>query len=156
MNQIKYLVSACLILITVYILGSLLIIVANTEKIKVQVTPIDYPESSNKKSPLYTKGKVLYQQNCASCHAINRILSAPALADFENRGPWNDKENIYKWISNPAAFMESESYTKALLKEYSTIMPAFPNLTKEDIDAIIDYINRYSGPVPTESSMAKL
>lgn len=72
-------------------------------------------------------------------------MTGPALAGFTERGPWNDKEKIYKWINNPSGFMAEDEYTSSLMKRFGTIMTAFPTLTKEDVDAIIEYINQLSG-----------
>src|SRR5688500_10899999 len=93
-------------------------------------------------------GQQLFQQNCQSCHAINKKLSGPALAGFTERGPWADKANIYKWVHNPAAFIPTTPYTKALQAEFGQIMPSFPQLTEKDIDAIVEFI--VSAPPPSE------
>jgi cytochrome c2 len=88
-------------------------------------------------------GKQLFQQNCQSCHAINKQLTGPALAGVETRGPWTDRANLYKWIHNPAAFIPTTPYTKELTAAFGgQIMPAFPQLSETDIDGIIDYINK--------------
>ena len=86
-------------------------------------------------------GKQLFQQNCQTCHAINKNLTGPALAGVEERGPWTDRENLYKWVHNPAAFIPTTPYTKALQAQYGQIMPSFPQLTNKDIDAIVEYIS---------------
>jgi cytochrome c551/c552 len=85
-------------------------------------------------------GKQLFQQNCQTCHALDKKLTGPALRGFTERGPWTDKNNIYAWIKNPAAFMQKDAYTQALKAEYGVIMQAFPNLTNEQIDGIVSYI----------------
>jgi len=87
------------------------------------------------------EGKTLFQQNCQSCHALDKNLTGPALRGFVNRGPWGDREEIYKWIKNPAAYMAGDPYTKGLQQQYGAIMTAFPQLTTAQIDAIVDYTN---------------
>jgi cytochrome c2 len=87
------------------------------------------------------EGKTLFQQNCQSCHSLDKNLTGPALRNFTNRGPWGDKEEIYKWIKNPAAYMANDPYTKGLQQQYGAIMSAFPQLTNEQIDAIVEYTN---------------
>ncbi|RYZ00681.1 MAG: c-type cytochrome [Chitinophagaceae bacterium] len=86
------------------------------------------------------EGKQLFQQNCQTCHALNKDLTGPALAGFKERGPWADQKEVYKWIHNPAAYMQGNPYTKALQQKYGAIMQAFPQLTEKQIDAITDYI----------------
>lgn len=83
----------------------------------------------------------MFQQNCQSCHSLDKNLTGPALRNFTNRGPWGDKEEIYKWIKNPAAYMANDPYTKGLQQQYGAIMSAFPQLTNEQIDAIVEYTN---------------
>jgi len=91
-------------------------------------------------------GQQIFQQNCQSCHAINKKLSGPALAGVTERGPWTDKANRYKWVHNPAAFIPTTPYTKALQAEFGQIMPSFPQLTEKDIDAIFEYISAAPPP----------
>ena len=38
-------------------------------------------------------GKALFQANCASCHAVNKKLTGPALAGVEDR--WPDKAKLH-------------------------------------------------------------
>jgi mono/diheme cytochrome c family protein len=86
------------------------------------------------------EGKQLFQQNCQTCHALDKNLTGPALRGFTERGPWADKQNIYDWIHNPAAFMAKDKYTQDLKAQYGAIMQAFPQLTNPQIDAIVEYI----------------
>jgi len=85
-------------------------------------------------------GKALFSQNCASCHAVNKKLTGPALAGVEDR--WSDKKNLYAWIKNSQAFLKTgDAYANKLYNEYNkTAMNLFPNLTDKDIDAILAYI----------------
>ena len=38
------------------------------------------------------EGKQLFQQNCQTCHSLDKTLTGPALRGFTSRGPWGDKE----------------------------------------------------------------
>lgn len=98
-------------------------------------------------------GRALFTSNCASCHALNKNLTGPALAGFQNRGPWADKKELYAWIHNPVAYMAKDPYTQGLKAEYGSIMQAFPNLADKDIDAISDYIIKASA-VPAPGTQA--
>jgi Cytochrome c/Cytochrome c7 and related cytochrome c len=87
-------------------------------------------------------GKALFQANCASCHAINKKLTGPALAGFEERGPWSDRKKLVAWIHNPSGFAKTEPYAANLIKEFGgVLMTAFPALGEAEIDAIVKYIN---------------
>jgi len=85
-------------------------------------------------------GKALFSQNCASCHAVNKNLTGPALAGVEDR--WAEKKNLYAWIKNSAAYLKTgDPYAVKLYNDYNkTAMNLFPSLTDQDIDAILAYI----------------
>ena len=101
-------------------------------------------------------GKALFQANCASCHALNKKLTGPALAGFEERGPWADRKKLYAWVKNPAGFSKTDAYTAGLIKEYGVIMTAFPQFADAEIDAIVKYINTPPPtPPPSDSKDAK-
>lgn len=97
-------------------------------------------------SLLAQDGKALFQANCASCHALNKKLTGPALAGLEERGSWADRKKLYAWIRNPAGFAKTDAYAAGLIKEYGVLMTAFPSLSDAEIDAVITYINT---PPPT-------
>jgi mono/diheme cytochrome c family protein len=92
-------------------------------------------------------GKALFSAQCASCHHPVKKLTGPALQGVSARVP--GKDWLYKWIHNPAATAASgDKYAQNLMKEYApTVMTAFPNLTTEEIDAIISYVEGYKAPV---------
>ena len=89
-------------------------------------------------------GKQLFNQNCAACHALNRKMTGPALANVESRLAENeglDKEWLYKWIKNSAGMIASgDAYANKIYNEYNqSAMTAFPTLSNEDIDNILAY-----------------
>jgi cytochrome c2 len=86
------------------------------------------------------EGKSLFQQNCQTCHALDKKLTGPALRGFHERGPWGDVAEFTKWVKNPASYMKTNAYTQALQKEYGTIMTAFGQLNDKQIASIYDYI----------------
>ncbi|MFT4152942.1 c-type cytochrome [Parafilimonas sp.] len=90
-------------------------------------------------------GKALFTANCASCHAINKKLTGPALAGVEDRWPSRDK--IHDWVHNSAKVIQSgDPYAVNLFNEFNkTQMTAFPQLSAKDIDAILDYIKTEAG-----------
>lgn len=86
-------------------------------------------------------GKALFNAKCASCHNIFKNTTGPALMGFEERGPWADRNKLYEWVKNPAAFMAKDAYTKGLFDQYKSMMTGFADLSHENIDAIATYIN---------------
>lgn len=103
-------------------------------------------------SPLSNKaqdGKQLFNQKCASCHAIDKKLVGPALKGVEDR--WPEKAQLYAWIRNSSAVVKS-GYPRAVevYTEYNKVqMTAFPELKDADIDAILSYIS--AGPVKKDT-----
>jgi len=86
-------------------------------------------------------GKQLFNQKCASCHAIDKQLVGPALKGVEDR--WPDKNQLYAWVRNSAKVVNS-GYPRAIevYNQFNKVqMTAFAELTDKDIDAILGYIN---------------
>lgn len=90
-------------------------------------------------------GKMLFQDNCASCHSVIKDLTGPALGGVQERIP--DKKLLYKWVRNPAGVLKSgDVYFNELKKRFNgVVMTSFSSLTDQEIDAILNYIeHRYS------------
>ena len=90
------------------------------------------------------KGKQLFNQNCAACHALNRKMTGPALANVETRLAEDeglDREWLYAWIKNSAGMISSgDAYANKVYAEYNqAAMTAFPTLSNADIDNILAY-----------------
>ncbi|MCX6336524.1 MAG: c-type cytochrome [Bacteroidetes bacterium] len=91
-------------------------------------------------------GKTLFSTNCASCHAVHKKLTGPALAGVEDR--WPDKAKLHAWVKNSAAFLKTgDTYANNLYVEYNkTSMTQFPGLADKDIDAILAYVKTVPAP----------
>ena len=114
----------------------------NDPEAKKANTPIDINtmKSVLLSDPRLEKGKQLFARDCAACHAINKIIDGQSLAGIETRVL--DKKLLYSWIRNSEAVLKSgDEYFVNLSKQYNNVrMNSFPNLTDEDIDAILFYI----------------
>ncbi|WP_253271533.1 c-type cytochrome [Flavihumibacter sp. ZG627] len=111
------------------------------------------------KQVLAQDGKALFQQNCASCHAVGKDLTGPKLAGIEERVP--DKKLLYAWIrNNQAVLATGNKYFTDLYNQWNkTAMNLFPNLTDEEIAAMITYVNTEAAkatakPAPGDTSAA--
>ena len=109
-----------------------LILVIGLMPILVSAAPID-------------DGKNLFKNNCAQCHAKNMKSKAtgPALGGVEER--WADfpKSDLYSWVRNSQALVAT-GHPRAveIYNEYNkSVMQPFPNLTDENIDALLLYIS---------------
>jgi mono/diheme cytochrome c family protein len=95
-------------------------------------------------------GKNSFKNNCASCHNKNMkdALTGPALGGFEANWAGYPKEELYEWIRNSQAMIK-RGHPRAveLWNQYKpTVMTAFPNLTDDEIESILLYIDGvYSG-----------
>src|SRR5690606_36967452 len=91
-------------------------------------------------------GKALFQSNCASCHNPFKDATGPALQGVSARVP--SKEWLHDWIHNSAAVIASgDKYGNEVYKKWGmTAMTPFPNLSTEEIDAIINYVETAQPP----------
>jgi len=90
-------------------------------------------------------GQALFMSNCASCHHPLKDATGPALQGVDQHP--HGKEWLYKWIKNPSAVLASgDAHAKELVDKYKVVMTAFPNLSNEEIDAIITYVNGVKAP----------
>lgn len=141
MNQIKYILSACLILLMIFMGVFLYKTFPESGIIAQNQTPID--NISSEQIKVSSKGEQLFKQNCASCHALDRDLVGPALHGVAQRGPWaEDKNNLKKWIKNSASFISTNAYAKNLKAKYGTPMPAQTQLSDADVEELIGYITQ--------------
>jgi len=94
-----------------------------------------------------SKGKSLFNANCASCHKLNKKLIGPALKGVSSK---YEKDWLYSWIKNSASLIKSgDEQAVAIYNEYNKVaMNTFPQLSNEDIDNIL----AYSDYVPPASS----
>lgn len=97
---------------------------------------------------LAADGEALFKANCANCHKPDKDYTGPALKGWSTRVP--DAEWIYKWIANPAQMIASDAYSKTLFEKWKpTVMVGFANLKKDEVDAIMKYVDDYAPPVVT-------
>jgi cytochrome c551/c552 len=92
-------------------------------------------------------GEALFKANCANCHKPDADYTGPALQGWASRIP--NPEWLYKWMANPAQMIASDAYAKGLADKWKpTVMTAFSNLKKAEVDAIMKYVDNYKPPAP--------
>ncbi len=95
-------------------------------------------------------GEALFKANCANCHKPDADYTGPALKGWSKRVP--NPEWIYKWVANPAQMIASDAYAKSLFEKWKpTVMTAFGNLKKDEVDAILKYVDDYTPPVAAQA-----
>lgn len=110
--------------------------------------------------PTKEAGKELFSANCASCHAKTMVTDAtgPALAGVEER--WADfpRTDLYKWIRGSKALVDAgHPRAKKLFADWKGVaMNNFPQLTDEQIESLVLYINFQAagGDKPTTTTAA--
>ncbi len=90
------------------------------------------------------EGKVLFRNNCATCHNRNMKdkLTGPALGGTEERWADYPREDLYSWIRNSQAMIQS-GHPRAvqLWDEWKpVVMNNFLNLTDQEIENILAYV----------------
>lgn len=115
-------------------------------------TSLSAQEAESASSGDPTKGKALFNQNCAACHALDRKMTGPALANVETRladDEGLDREWLNAWIKNsPGLIKSGDAYANKIYAEYNqAAMTPFPTLSDEDIDHILAYTAAAPEPV---------
>jgi len=104
---------------------------------------VEEPTIINDNSLMIEKGKALFLNYCAACHAVTRKMIGPALSGVVER--WSEYEgDIYRWIQNSEELIDAEHPKAiALRKEWELPMPPH-NLSIEQIDNILAFIESES------------
>jgi len=96
----------------------------------------------------FSQGEALFKSKCATCHQTHKNGTGPKL--FQVRAKWaagGAKEgSIYKWVNNWQTAVASDPYAAEVSKWSPTAMSAFPDLKKEEIDAILDWVDAQPDP----------
>lgn len=92
-------------------------------------------------SMLQSDGQALFKQHCATCHNPTQDGTGPALKGIRKQLPSDTW--LYAWIKNPQALIaQKDAYALSIFEKWNkTPMTAFPNLSKADIDAIMEYVD---------------
>jgi mono/diheme cytochrome c family protein len=89
------------------------------------------------------QGEALFKSKCATCHQPLKNSTGPKL--YQVREKWASggaKEgSIYTWVNNWQNAVASDPYAAEVSKWSPTAMSAFPDLKKEEIDAILDWVD---------------
>ena len=98
-------------------------------------------------------GEALFKAKCASCHKVDKPFTGPALKGWKDRVPGDGW--IYKWVANSTAVRETDAYAKALFAQWNKVpMTNFPELKKEEVDAIMKYVDDWVPPVAPTGTTA--
>lgn len=107
------------------------------------VSPDTIPKSNSER--YLEVGKTIFVDNCARCHAIGSRLTGPDLAFVDRRFQEGSASAFdFTWNSQKV-LAEGDAYYNCLYDQYNkSPMPAFPQLTHEEMTALYDYIENES------------
>lgn len=88
-------------------------------------------------------GKALFMQKCASCHAIDKNLTGPALKGIEERV--TDKKLLYDWVRNNQKVLASGNkyFNDLYIAWNKTSMNVFAELTDAEIESVLTYVREW-------------
>jgi mono/diheme cytochrome c family protein len=150
MEQIKYILYSVLILVGAAVTYAVMEPMVKSQWIAQPNKAVTVDTETPKwKAVKNIAGRNLFSANCQTCHSVQKDLTGPALAGVETRGPWTKRENLVKWVKNPAAFIPTMLYTRELAAKYNgQVMPSFSHLSEQEINQIFDYISEASAQAP--------
>ena len=89
-----------------------------------------------------------FKAKCSSCHQPHKNGTGPKL--FQARQKWSTggaKEgSIYQWVNNWQTAAANDPYAAGVSKWSATAMNAFPELSKVQIDEILDWVDAQPDP----------
>ena len=88
-------------------------------------------------------GKRLFESKCASCHKVFKDDIGPKLYKVRNKWQYEGAKDssIYMWVNNWKQALVYDPKMQYLRDFSSTEMDKFPSLSREQIDAIFDYVD---------------
>lgn len=86
-------------------------------------------------------GQAIFKSLCASCHKPDADFTGPMLKGARDREP--SKDWVYQWIPNTTKMVKTDPYAMKLYAQYGSVMTPFPDLKKEEIDAVLDWADAY-------------
>ncbi|MFZ9029082.1 MAG: cbb3-type cytochrome c oxidase N-terminal domain-containing protein [Crocinitomicaceae bacterium] len=96
-------------------------------------------------------GEQLFKSKCNTCHLVDKNSTGPNLQGVKQK--WADageSEFLYEWVQNPGKLYASgKSTMAAAIKEFSKTDMTPQDVTNEQVDAILDYVDNYTPPATT-------
>ena len=102
-------------------------------------------------------GQSLFKTYCASCHKPDADFTGPALKGARERqaAAGLPADWVYKWVHNATAMATTDPYAKQLFAKYNSVMTAFPSLKENEIDAILEWADKYEKPAAVAGTTGK-
>ncbi|WP_227687067.1 PQQ-dependent sugar dehydrogenase [Spirosoma arboris] len=99
-------------------------------------------------------GQQLFENYCSSCHNFSQRSIGPGLHQATTESP---KVWLKKFIRNaPAMISSGDARATRLFGEYKQMMPPFPSLADDQVDAILAYIHKNQKVVTAQQASADI
>lgn len=98
------------------------------------------------------KGKDLFNKNCAACHVMGKPLIGPDLTGIVSRLKREqdlERDWLQKWIKDNVTLRKSgDKYANEVFEKFNrSEMQQFPNLSEQDVDDILIYVENPSNVI---------
>jgi len=107
-------------------------------------------------SLLAQDGAALFKAKCNTCHMVDKNSTGPLLKGAKQK--WNDAgegDLIYEWVKNPQTLIASgKSKMANEIKNFSPTDMSPQTVSKEEVDAILDYVDNYQAAATTPADGA--
>ncbi len=91
---------------------------------------------------LAKRGKTVWtNRGCGACHGIGKKMVGPDLAGVDKR---RSRDWLNRWFKDTDQMLASDPAAQALLKEFNGVRMPKQNLTQQDVDAILAYVQSES------------
>lgn len=96
------------------------------------------------------QGEQLFKAKCNVCHLVDKNSTGPNLKGVKDK--WasaGEADLLYEWVKNPQGLLTSGKSKMA--KEIENFSPSAmtpQDLTNEEIDAVLSYVDAYTPPPP--------
>jgi cytochrome c551/c552 len=102
-------------------------------------------------NPPADEGKTIFNNRCAACHNVNKVLTGPALAGVDQR---RSIEWIVKFVKSSQGLVKSgDKDAVALFQKFNRIpMPDHPDLTADHVKSIVEFIKSEAKPMDAEKA----
>jgi mono/diheme cytochrome c family protein len=90
-------------------------------------------QTAGASAPVVTKGEQVYAaQKCAMCHSLDG--KGQAKGPLDGVGTKLTADEIREWIAHPVEMTKKHNATR------KPVMKAYPNLPKEDLEALVAFL----------------
>jgi cytochrome c oxidase cbb3-type subunit 3 len=95
-------------------------------------------------------GEALFKAKCSACHMLDKNSTGPILKGVKQK--WEDAGEgamLYEWVKNPQTLVASGKSKMAIeVEKWSPSAMTPQEVTNEDVDAILSYVDSYVKPEP--------